>query len=266
MKADFHLHTAFSGDSDTPPEEVIRTAVRKGLSMLCFTDHLDADYPYKDVSSELDTDSYFSVLQALQKQWEPQIALRIGVELGLQAHLKDFCRSYVSRYPFDFVIGSTHVVDRQDPYYPDFWESCSPRDAISRFLEVTLENINAIQDFDIYGHLDYIVRYAPMQEKKFIYTDHADLADEILKTLIQNGKGIEVNTGGYKAGLGVPNPCPDLLCRYRELGGEIITTGSDAHFPQYVGFCFDEVQELLRSCGFRYFTVFKERKAEFLPL
>ena len=43
------------------------------------------------------------------------------------------------------------------------------------------------------------------------------------------GKGIELNTGGFKYGLGHPNPCEDIIKRYKELGGEIITLGSDAH-------------------------------------
>ena len=266
MKADFHIHSSFSGDSDTPPEEVIQTGIRQGLSSLCFTDHLDADYPYENDSFNLDAAAYFAALRPLQEKWKTQLDIRIGAELGLQPHLGDFYQTYVNQSPFDFIIGSTHLVDRVDPYYPDFWEIYSPREGIRRYLEVTLEDIKAFDNFDVYGHIDYIVRYIPAGPKKFIYRDYADLVDEILKLLIQNGKGIEINTGGYKAGLGVPNPCPDILRRYRELGGEILTMGSDAHFPRYVGYCFDEAQEILRTCGFRYFTVFRERKPEFIPL
>lgn len=266
MKADFHLHSSFSGDSDTPPESIVRAALRQDLFALCFTDHLDADYPYTDVSFELDADAYLSEIQRLQTACADRIDIRTGVELGLQPHLGDEYRSFTARYPFDFIIGSTHLVDRMDPYYPEFWEKYNPNQGIRRFLEATLENIQAFDDFDVYGHLDYIIRYVPAGEKRFPYSAFADPLDEILKLLIEKGKGIEVNTGGYKAGLTTPNPCPEILKRYRDLGGEILTMGSDAHTPEYVGFSFDLAQELLRECGFRYFTVFRERKAEFIPL
>lgn len=266
MKADFHLHSAFSGDGEALPEEIILTGLQKGLSALCFTDHYDADYPYDDVCFDLDTDAYFAGLSGLRDIYGERLDIGIGVELGLQPHLGSLYRSYVGRYPFDFVIGSTHLVEGMDPYYSSFWEGLSADAGIRKYLEATLDNIRAFDDFDVYGHLDYMIRYVPDEAWRFSYGDYADLIDEILKVLIAKGKGIEVNTGGYKAGLGVPNPCPEILRRYRELGGEILTVGSDAHTVEFVGSYMDEVRNVLRSCGFRYFTLFKGRKAEFVNL
>jgi len=266
IKADFHLHSSFSGDSDTQTEAQIQSALQKQVSILCFTEHMDKDYPFTDICLELDTESYVQKIHHLQNLWASQIDIRLGVELGLQPHLGDFYQNYLRQYPFDFVIGSTHAVDAYDPYYPVFWENHDPYERIQRFLDVTLENIHAFDNFDVYGHIDYVIRYVPWQNKNFPYMKYADILDEILKLLISKRKGIEVNTGGYKAGLGIPNPCPEILKHYRELGGEIITFGSDAHFPQYVGYCFEEAAQILKDCGFKYFTVFKERKPEFLPL
>ena len=157
-------------------------------------------------------------------------------------------------------------MDGTDPYYPEFWNGRDQKAAIRRYLDVTLENIRAFDDFDVYGHLDYIVRYIPQGERRFSYPEYRELTDAILQLLIGKGKGIEINTGGYKAGLPDPNPCADMLRRYRELGGEIITMGSDAHTPDYVGCRFSDAKEVLRDCGFRYYTVFRERKPEFIPL
>jgi len=266
MNVDFHLHSSFSGDSETNPEAVITAGIRQGLSALCFTDHYDADAPYDDMCMELNTDAYFSELTRLQKTYEKQISIGIGVELGLQPHLGPLYSSYATRYPFDFIIGSTHLIDGEDPYYPSFWEGLRTDTVIQKYLEATLENIRAFDEFDVYGHLDYIIRYVPEEPKQFSYGKYGDLMDEILKLLIAAGKGIEVNTGGYRAGLGVPNPCPEVLRRYRELGGEIVTIGSDAHTAEFVGSYMTEAQEILRSCGFRYFTVFRGRKAEFEAL
>lgn len=266
MKADFHLHSFFSGDSDTAPELIAETALQRGLSAICFTDHYDADYPYEDVCFELDTKACLERIAGLRSAYEGRIEIGSGVELGLQPHLGALYRSYTGRFPFDFVIGSTHLVDGKDPYYASFWEGCAPKDGIRRFLEVTLENMKAFDDFDVYGHLDYIVRYAPLEPRSFFYEDYGELMDEILKFLIFHGKGIEVNTGGYKAGLGCPNPCPEVLRRFRELGGEIVTMGSDAHTAEYVGSFMEEAREILRDCEFRYFALFKGRKAEFVRL
>ncbi len=266
MKADFHLHSSFSGDSDTASEQIVQAGLQRGLSAICFTEHYDADYPYDDVCFELDTKAYLGRIRELRSVYRGQIDIGFGVELGLQPQLGALYHSYVEQYPFDFVIGSTHLMDGKDPYYASFWEDCTPEDGIRRFLEITLENMKAFDDFDVYGHLDYIVRYAPLEPKRFLYGDYGDLTDEILRFLIDRGKGIEVNTGGYKAGLGCPNPCPEVLRRYRELGGEIVTMGSDAHTVEYVGSFMDEAQDVLRGCGFRYFTLFRERKPVFIRL
>ena len=271
MIADYHLHSSFSGDRNTPSEAAVLSALDKGLSLMCFTEHFDPDYPYQDVSMELDVPAYFTELRRLQSLYADRIVICIGAELGLQPHLGDYLRSWLSRcladgYAFDFLIGSTHLVDRTDPYYPQFWSCRRTEEAVSRYLEVTLENIQAFDDFDVYGHLDYIIRYAPEDERRFSYSAHEEQIDTILRLLIQKGKGIEINTAGYKSGFGEPNPCRAVLKRYRELGGEIITIGADAHTPEYLGFRFGEARELLKDCGFRYFTVFQERKAEFVKL
>ena len=118
----------------------------------------------------------------------------------------------------------------------------------------------------MYGHIDYVVRYGPDKNTYYSYADYADVIDEILKQLIHNGKGIEVNTAGFKYGLGHPNPCEDILKRYRELGGEILTLGADAHQPEHIAYDFQRLPKLLQTCGFSYYTVFKNRKAQFIAL
>ena len=240
MTADYHLHSCFSGDSETPTEEVVRSGLEKGLSLLCLTEHFDPDYPYADVCMDLDAPAYFAEARRLQALYESRIEIRVGAELGLQPRLGTFLDSWLEQnmaegLSFDFLIGSTHLVDGTDPYYPEFWNGREPEASVGRFLDITLENVRAFDCFDVYGHLDYIVRYIPDGERRFSYSSHRDQVDAILKLLIEKGKGIEINTGGWKAGLSEPNPCGEVLRRYRELGGEIITTGSDAHTPEYTG-------------------------------
>ncbi len=155
------------------------------------------------------------------------------------------------------------MVNGKDPYYASYYEGRSEREAYLEYFVSILENIRAFQDFDVYGHIDYVVRYGP---DKNTYYSYADVIDEILKQLIHHGKGIEVNTAGFKYGLGHPNPCEDILKRYRELGGEILTLGADAHQPEHIAYDFQRLPKLLQTCGFSYYTVFKNRKAQFIAL
>ena len=266
MLWDTHMHTCFSGDSDAAPEAMIERSIALGLSGICFTDHLDYDYPEDPTLFLLDLDSYEKKVKDLQKRYDKKLPLRFGIELGLQPHLAAKHTEVLAAHNFDFVIGSSHVVHGYDPYYPAYYEGKTEYEAYYEYFSSILENIHAFQDFDVYGHLDYVVRYGPNKNADYTYQKYADIIDEILRTLIENGKGIELNTAGFKYGLGHPNPTEEILARYHELGGEILTIGADAHKPEHIAYDFQKVPAILKAVGFSYYTVFKNRKAEFLPL
>ncbi|MFQ9511041.1 MAG: histidinol-phosphatase HisJ family protein [Lachnospiraceae bacterium] len=265
IKADCHTHTHFSTDSNAKPEEQVLAAIHAGLSHLCITDHMDIDYPVSD-SFIIDMQKYLPQISKLRETYKSDITIYTGVEVGLQPHLVSALNIFTNSYPFDFIIGSTHVVDQKDPYYPDFWESYTEKEGYRKYFESTLDNIRRFDCFDVYGHIDYIVRYGPNKNKYYQYRDYTDVLDEILKTLIAKGKGIECNTGGFKYGLGHPNPEECLIKRYIELGGEILTIGSDAHAPEHIAYSFDKLPSLLKSCNVKYYTIFKNRKPFFIPL
>ncbi len=265
MLWDTHMHTHFSGDSEADPKNMIRSAKVLGLSGICFTDHLDLDFPDEPELFLLDTDKYIADMSALAARTQA-VKVRVGIELGLQPHLAEKLRKLTAAYPLDFVIGSSHVVHGKDPYYPAFYEDKAEDEAYTEYFSSILENIAVFDNFDVYGHIDYVVRYGPNKNKFYSYEKFADIIDEILRALIAKGKGIELNTAGFKYGLGHPNPTEAVIKRYRELGGEIITIGSDAHAPEHVGYDFAKVTGILTDAGFRYFTVFKKRKPQFLRL
>lgn len=266
MLWDTHMHTRFSGDSDANPEEMILAAEAKGLSGLCFTDHLDYDYPEEPGLFLLDLSSYEKGIQEFRLKYENHFPVLFGIELGLQPQVAEKNREAAGACPFDFIIGSSHVVHGMDPYYSRYYEGRDEDAAYREYFESILENLQTDVDFDVYGHIDYVVRYGPNRNRFYSYRKFSDVIDEILRTLIHMGKGIEINTGGFKYGLGHPNPTEEILSRYRELGGEIITIGADAHVPGHVGYAFDRVPEILTKAGFRYFTIFKNRQPVFLPL
>lgn len=263
---DQHMHTHFSGDSQAAPEAMLNAAAEKNLPGVCFTDHFDYDYPKEPDLFMLDFSRSLRETERLREIFRGRLSVCWGVELGLQPHIADINREVAAQYPFDFIIGSSHVVHGADPYYGSFFEGRSEEEACREYFEAVLENLGTDVDFDVYGHLDYIVRYGPGKNRFYSYKKYADLLDEILRTLICRGKGIEVNTGGYRSGLGQPNPADFVLTRYRQLGGEIVTVGSDAHAPEHVAWDFDSAAELLLSCGFTHYTVFCQRNPRFLPL
>ena len=264
MRADYHVHTSFSFDSDSDPEKMIEAAIRKQLKTICITEHQDIDFA--EPGWEIDFENYFPNLRELQDKYQDKIEVLIGIEIGLQMHLKEQNESLLAKHPFDFVIGSIHMFDGYDPYYPGYFENKTDEEGYRRAFEITLENIRNTSDFDVLGHLDYIVRYGKRKESDYSYVKYADYLDAILKHLIENGKGLELNTGGWKYGLDFAHPHQDVLKRYREFGGEIITIGSDAHKPEHIAYDFHRVKGYLEMCGFEYYTEFRQRKPYFCAI
>lgn len=270
ITADFHIHTFFSTDSDAAPEDIISEAAKKGLKTICFTDHMDCEWPYNNKEFIFNPDEYFSTLLPIKDKYKGIVDVRIGMELGLreEASLYEKLNPYyksLGSLPFDFIIGSTHLVDYDDPYYDRFWEGKDTYERILRYYEATLFNASSYDDFDVYGHLDYISRYIP-EGYHFEETRFMDICIEILKTLVSKGKGIEINTKSLSKGGKRTNPDATLLSIYRQLGGEIITVGSDAHHHELIGTGFNYVRDLLEKTGFKYYTVFRNRKPEFIAL
>lgn len=276
IQADMHMHTWFSTDSEACPCDMADEAVRKGLKTICFTDHFDKDDLEWGEEGIFDVDAYFVEMQKLQEEYAGKLNIRIGIELGLRTYLKDYYEELTKKYPFDFVIGSVHNVPYKkdaegnilytDPAAEKLFTDRTDKEAYRLMMETTLENVRTSDCFQTLGHLDYVVRYGKSREKEYSYTDYADIIDEILKLLIEKEKGLEVNSAGLKYGLPFAHPHPDVLKRYRELGGEIITIGADAHKPEHIAYDFAKVEEILKSCGFKYYTEFFEQKPVFKQL
>ena len=155
---------------------------------------------------------------------------------------------------------------RNNPYYDEYFEGRSGHDAFLEYYESILENLHAYKGFDVYGHLDYALRYAPNKGYTLDYKEFGDILDAILTEIVDSGLGIELNTAGLRFGMNHPNPHEDVIRRYRELGGDIITVGSDAHSPESIGYAFHKVKDILTECGFTHYNVFHGREAVYIPL
>ena len=270
ITADYHMHSSFSGDSKTPMEEMILTGISKGLSRMCFTEHNDFDHPVsEDIPKDsmlLNPDSYLHDLLHYKEKYKDKIDVLFGVELGLQPHVTKETTDFAKAHDYDFIIASSHACHRKDPYLLSFYEGRTQEEAYLEYFESILENLGLYSDFDVYGHLDYVVRYGPKKDEGYSSEQSKSILDTILQKLISSGKGIEINTGGLKYGIRDMNPCQDILRRYKELGGEIITVGSDAHTPDQIATSFDRAEEALSACGFRYYCTFEKRMPAFHKL
>lgn len=270
ITADFHMHSSFSGDSDTPMEDMILKAIDLKLTHICFTEHNDFDFPVCDEipegTFEVNADAYLYDLLKCRNKYQDRIKILFGIELGLQPQITRKNAIFAKSHDYDFIIGSSHICNQKDPYYPEFYVGRKEEDAYTEYFESVLENIKKFSNFDVYGHLDYVVRYGPNKDKYYTFEKYQDILDPILKLLIENGKGIELNTGGLHNKLKDFNPNREIIKRYRELGGEIITIGSDSHTPENIGGNFHKAAEVLYQCGFHYYTIFENRLPEFKKL
>ena len=260
---DTHTHSINSFDGHHSCKQLCEGIIKNGGIGIAITDHCDIDGT-KDGCWAFEDKQFAEVLEA--KKAFPQIKVCNGVELGQALFEKELSEEFLSKYDFDYIIGSSHLVNGQDPYYPEYFQNRTEALGYRDYFETIPQNLAAFKEFDSYGHIDYVVRYGPNTNKFYSYKKFSDIIDEILRTLISMGKGIEINTGGFKYGLGHPNPTEEIIARYHELGGEIITMGADAHAKEHVAYAFDKVPGILKNAGFRYYTVFEDRKPVFLPL
>ena len=247
MISDRHLHTWFSEDSAQDPEACILRAAALGMKEITFTDHYDMDFP--DGRFLFDPDAYFRDLQALKQKYAGQIEVQIGVELGLKPDLNEKIRALLAAYPFDYVIGSIHLMDEKDPYERHLFDM-SDEAFYRMYFETALTCLKACSGFQTFGHLDYVVRYGYEKDRTYSVAANADVIDAILLELIRRGIALEINTAGLRKGLAYPHPYPDVMRRFRELGGTRLALGSDAHQAEDIGAGFETALSYLRSFGF----------------
>ena len=270
---DTHMHTHWSGDSEADPRDMIAAARKKQLSGITFTDHLDWDYRTEPGLFDLDLPHYCPTMRELATSCQEEgFRIRVGIELGLQPHLAARHRALLEEYDFDFCIGSIHQVDGEDPYYDACWEGKSISEAYRHYFQATLDNLNAFFEIDALGHLDYISRYgmrvaaARGEDGTLRLSDYLGEIDAILHFLIRHNIALEVNTGSFRYGYPQPNPSAEILSRYHELGGRLLTLGADAHKPADVAIGFDRLPALLKDCGFDCYYVYDKRQPVEVPL
>ena len=276
MFFDYHTHTYYSDDSDYPMEVLVQDAILKGIDEICFTDHVDYGIKgdWEDLSDFYDSKqkigrpvmnvkygAYHAEISRLQREYAGKIVLRTGMEFGMQTHTIPQFQKLFSSYPLDFVILSCHQVEDKEFYKGDFQKNLSQKEYNERYYREILNNIMRYKDYSVLGHLDLIKRYD--DEGIYPISNVTELIEEILKTAIYDGKGIEINTSSLRYGLPDWTPSWDILKLYQQLGGEILTIGSDAHEVNHLGAYIPRAMQELKERGFRYICTYNKMEPIF---
>ena len=262
--ADYHVHSTCSPDGHQTMAQAAEAAVRQGLRELCITDHVDTIHwgtlaPRDDFDWE-ESRRQFHEAQAL---WGDRITLRRGAELGEAQLSFDRADRLLAGEELDFVIGSVHLSGKKfanmDLYYIEKGSEAYYDSVIDSYLDDVLA-LARWGRFQVLGHLTLPLRYINEHHGEHMtFRRHMDRVEEIFRAIIPQGVGIECNTNrGH-----TPLPDAEILTLYRRLGGEIITIGTDAHTPEFVGMRARETQELLKSCGLNYVCTFEKKKPVF---
>lgn len=261
---DFHVHSNHSNDSTYDMESYIKPAIENRLDGICFTDHVDIDYPNTEIEFELDYLKYTKDIKKLKDQYNNKLEIFTGIEFGMQPHILNHDKSFFEGKSFDYILGSLHTASKKDLYSGDFTQDKSEHLGIIDYFNDTIFCVKNFNNFNNLGHLDVISRY--VSKGGFVVSKYMEYIEEILRIVIHKGKGIELNTSGKRYALQHFHPEPSIIKLYKQLGGEIITLGSDAHDPSALGYGFDDAIYTLQSIGFKYYTIFRGGKPEFLKL
>lgn len=261
---DYHSHTDFSDDSASTMDEMIQGAIQKGVKELAITDHYDPDYPDPNYPFEVDFEEYHKALLHAEEQYASSIKIIKGLEIGIQGGpTLEKCKAASKNFSYDFLLGSFHAFNGEDLYTANYAEMEQSK-ILPSFYTYVYQCLKEFDDFDVLGHMNVIDRYLNLERD---YTESLFIIEEILKELIAKGKGLEINTSSYRYGLqGRNHPTKEILQLYRDLGGEILTIGSDAHRPSDLMYHFEEGVSFAQRHGFKYFSTFKNRNITMLPL
>lgn len=274
MLCDYHVHSYYSDDSDYPMEDIIKNAIYRNLEEICFTDHVDygikidpmgkSEEALRGKVLNVDYLAYFNEIAKLKEKYAGRIKIKQGMEFGIQKHTISQFETLFSEYPFDFIIMSCHQVENKEFWSQDFQHGRTQKEYNEKYYQEFLEVIKQYKNYSVLGHLDLINRY----DKCGIYPFEkvSDIISEILRQVILDGKGIEINTSSFRYGLSDLTPSQNILKLYKNLGGTILTIGSDSHEPEHLGAHIQETMERIKEIGFDCICTYEDMKPKFHKL
>ena len=264
---DSHTHSDNSPDGTHSVVYLCEQAIRKGISGIAVTDHFESQLCDEDHYELRIRQAGFDLLKA-KSVFSKKLVITRGIELGQPLQAPDAAARILREQQFDFVLGSLHNLDDgQDIYYMDFSTGeYDVHEVMQRYFTELLQ-MSRWDGFDALAHLDYPLRY--ITGRHHIPVDLAqydEMIQEILRNLANQGRGIEINTSGLRQPLGRTMPELSIIKRFRQLGGQIVTIGSDAHDIHALGQGIDQGMQMLQEAGFDYFAFYRARKPTMLKI
>jgi len=277
MLADYHVHCMFSDDSWYNPEQVVADAWKQNLDEICFTDHVDygikPDWDQALAAKvadgqrvlNVDYDAYFPCIADLRERWADRIMVKCGLEFGVQTHTTPQFNALWERWgdQLDFVLLSIHQVGDKEFWTGEFQEGRTQDEYNRAYYQELYDVTTSFEHWSVLAHLDLIKRYDPAGVLGF--PANRDLVAATLEHVIAQDKGIELNTSSVRYGLKDSQPAEEILRLYRDLGGTIITLGSDSHAPEHLGAYLRHFQRYLASLGFKGFCTYDHMVPTFHP-
>lgn len=261
---DYHIHSKHSFDGSVEIDTIVKEALRKGMSGVTMTEHVEFVGLY-EVDLLPDIDAYRLDVANMQKKY-PDFKIGMGIELGLQSGLLESYSKISQAAEWDFIIGSVHYLHGGNLHTGEFSAGKSKGEAWHEYLVALRKLVEEVPYFDVLGHLDLLRRDTTLADRTLSWQEFGQEIDELLLALISHGKGLEVNTGALRYGLPEPHPVSSILSRYHQLGGEIVTCGSDAHLQESVCQDIPLAYEYIKAAGFKYISLFDNRKVRQMPL
>lgn len=263
-KINYHVHSVFSPDAAHTPRQMLDAAKIRGLDEICFTDHFECNgnsaIPLGfEPWPEFETERYFQTVESMKR--DSDIVVKTGIELGQATQNKEAAER-ILQYPWDFVLGSLHNLYGEYDFYYLGLQNVDMRLLMRDYFEQLYE-LAVYGRFSVLSHLYYPVKYIYRQGKSFDLDAYGAEIEDILRVVIENGKGIEINTSALNSPYENTVPCFKDICRYRQMGGEIITVGSDCHNADSIAGGLDTAYSFLREAGFTAVTVFERQKPVF---
>jgi histidinol-phosphatase (PHP family) len=268
LPLDAHLHTDLSPDSDVPIDAYAEQALERGIDELAITDHVDFE-PGTPAFANTTFEERERVVREAGERWGPRgVAIRFGVELTWDRRYEADLREHLRRHAYDFVIGSVHVY-RTSPYAGDRVAAFVAGKSLPEILAPYFDEVETAAQsglFDALGHLDFVKRYLHPHVTGSQLASAPELYEPTLKALIDTGTALEVNTSGLRQVAGETYPSAAIVSRFRELGGERVVVGSDAHRINAFAWGIEDGYDHVRAAGFDALTFRRGEATVSVPL
>jgi histidinol-phosphatase (PHP family) len=252
---DYHHHTNHSFDSTANMVDVCKKAIENNIQEICFTEHFSVN-PLAPTYGHINFDHYLSEIRSCQEQFHTHLTIMAGIELCEPHLLKNQYDETLKPLNLDFILGSVHNLNNQKlrlalkEDHPTAYE---------RYFN-ELHQMVSTADIDVIAHFDLMKRYAYKEHGFYDFQEYQEIIQQILKKAIDRNIGMEINTSGLRTGLKQTMPSVEIIQLYKNLGGEILTIGSDSHSADSVGANLSDALSLAKDCGFNYIYKFDKRK------